>query len=67
MAELLAADHDGCLPLVLDDAFTHADKDRREKLKSLLYQASESGLQILLLSCHPENYSGLGASENALN
>jgi recombinational DNA repair ATPase RecF len=66
MAQLLAADHDGCLPLVLDDAFTHADKDRLEKLKSLLYQASQSGLQILLLSCHPENYSGLGASEAGL-
>lgn len=66
MAELLAADHDACLPVVLDDAFTHADKDRREKLKSLLYKASESGLQILLLSCHPENYGGLGATEIGL-
>ena len=63
IAQLLAADHDGCLPLVLDDAFTHADKDRLEKLKSLIYQASQSGLQILLLSCHPENYNGLSASE----
>jgi len=44
----------------------HADKGRREKLKSLLYKASESNLQILLLSCHPENYSGLGATEVAL-
>ena len=67
MAQLLAADHDGCLPLILDDAFTHADKNRIEKLKSLLYQASQSGLQIVLFSCHPENYSGLGASENTLN
>ena len=66
MAELLAADHDDCLPLVLDDAFTHADKDRLEKLKSLLYQASQSGLQIILLSCHPENYGGLGTMEVAL-
>lgn len=66
MAELLAADHDNCLPLVLDDAFTHADKNRLEKLKSLLFQASQNGLQILLLSCHPENYSGLGASEAGL-
>ena len=63
IAQLLAADHDGRLPLVFDDAFTHADKDRLEKLKSLIYQASQSGLQILLLSCHPENYNGLSASE----
>jgi uncharacterized protein YhaN len=67
MAELLAADHDGCLPVVLDDAFTHADKNRIEKLKSLLYRASQNGLQIILLSCHPENYSGLSASEVGLN
>jgi DNA repair exonuclease SbcCD ATPase subunit len=66
MAELLASDHNNCLPVILDDAFTHADKDRLEKLKSLLFQASQSGLQILLLSCHPENYGGLGASEVAL-
>lgn len=63
MAQLLAADHQGSLPVVLDDAFTHADKDRLEKLKSLLFQASQTGLQILLLSCHPENYSGLNAAE----
>jgi len=66
MAQLLAADHDGCLPLVLDDAFTHADKDRIEKLKTLLYQAAQQGLQIILLTCHPENYSGLSATEAAL-
>lgn len=66
MAQLLAADHDGCLPLVLDDAFTHADKDRIEKLKTILFQASQNGLQILLLSCHPENYSGLSANEAIL-
>lgn len=66
MAELLATDHDDCLPIVLDDAFTNADRDRLEKLKSLLYRASQSNLQILLLSCHPENYSGLGATESAL-
>lgn len=67
MAQLLAADHDGCLPLVFDDAFTHADKDRIEKLKTILFQASQNGLQILLLSCHPENYNGLSANEAVLS
>lgn len=66
LAEILAADHDNCLPVILDDAFTHADQHRREKLKSLLYRASQNGLQICLLTCHPENYSGLGAKEIAL-
>jgi len=63
MAELLAAHHDGQLPLVLDDAFTHADPERIQKLNTLLYQASQQGLQILLLSCHPEHYSALGGKE----
>ncbi|MCC5835715.1 MAG: SMC family ATPase [Opitutales bacterium] len=66
MAGLLAEDHDSCLPIVLDDAFTHADKERIEKLKTLLYQGGRKGLQIILLTCHPENYSGLSASEVSL-
>jgi len=67
MAQILATDHDGCLPLLLDDAFTHADKDRIQKLQRLLYRAAENGLQILLLTCHPENYSGLTAHEISLH
>lgn len=63
MAGILAQDHDQCLPLVLDDAFTHADRQRIEKLKTLLFQGSQKGLQIILLTCHPENYNGLGAHE----
>jgi DNA repair exonuclease SbcCD ATPase subunit len=66
MAEVLAADHHGQLPIVLDDAFTHADRNRIKKLQRLLYRGSERGLQIILLSCHPENYSGLTANEVAL-
>lgn len=66
MAQLLASDHGGCLPLVLDDAFTHADKDRIQRLQRLLFRAAENGLQIILLSCHPENYTGLTAHEISL-
>ena len=66
MAQLLASDYDNQLPIVLDDAFTHADQSRREKLKSLLYLASTQNLQILLLTCHPENYTNLGAHETRL-
>ncbi len=66
LAEILAASHDGALPVVLDDAFTHADRDRIEQLKNLLFTASREGLQILLLTCHPENYDQLGGREIAL-
>jgi len=66
MAEVLAADHDGKLPVVLDDAFTHADRQRIQKLQSVLYRGASRGLQILLLTCHPENYTGLTSQEITL-
>jgi len=66
MAEILAAAHDGCLPLIFDDAFTHADRERVEKLKRVLYRGAQRGLQILLFTCHPENYGGLTSGEVAL-
>ncbi|QQL44114.1 AAA family ATPase [Sulfuriroseicoccus oceanibius] len=66
MAKVLAADHDGSLPIVLDDAFTHADRERIKKLQGVLYRGAESGLQIILLSCHPENYTGLAQREVGL-
>lgn len=66
MAEVLAADHDGKLPVILDDAFTHADRQRIQKLQSVLYRGASRGLQILLLTCHPENYTGLTSQEITL-
>ena len=63
MAEILADNHDACLPVVLDDAFTHSDDERVEKLKTILYRASQGKLQLILLSCHPERYTSLGAAE----
>lgn len=63
VAGILAGAHDGQLPLVLDDAFTHADQQRIARLKTMLYRASQHGLQILLLSCHPEHYHGLAGKE----
>lgn len=63
MAGILAKAHDGQLPLVLDDAFTHADQQRIAKLKTMLYRASQRGLQILLFSCHPEQYHSLAGKE----
>lgn len=66
MAEVLAADHNGKLPVVLDDAFTHADRQRIQKLQSVLYRGATRGLQILLLTCHPENYTGLTSQEITL-
>lgn len=46
--------------ILLDDALVHCDRQRLEQIKRLLYDA---GLrhQILLFTCHPENWRDLGA------
>ena len=63
MAEILAEAHDGCLPLVFDDAFAHSDPERVQKLLRMLDLAASRGLQIIVLTCTPADYAGLGAKE----
>lgn len=66
MAELLAADHHGCLPVVFDDAFTHSDPARTATLQRMLDLAAARGLQIIILTCTPADYTSLGATERRL-
>jgi len=63
MAEILAADHHGCLPIVFDDAFAYTDPERTQALQRMLNLAALRGLQVLVLTCAPADYSGLGAAE----
>ena len=56
---LLKAGHDGCLPLVFDDAFTNADPLRLALLQQMLALAVARGLQVIVLTCDPQSYSGL--------
>ncbi|MBB5351973.1 DNA repair exonuclease SbcCD ATPase subunit [Haloferula luteola] len=67
LAEILAADHDGCLPVVLDDAFAYSDPERISGLQRMLDLAALRGLQILILSCHPSDYVSFGAHEIRLS
>ncbi len=62
IAEILAADHGGCLPVVFDDAFVNSDPDRVRSLQSMLDLAASKGLQVIVLTCNPYGYAGLGAS-----
>jgi energy-coupling factor transporter ATP-binding protein EcfA2 len=55
-AEILAPAFDGCLPIVLDDAFTNTDPERVRKLASMLFLASDRGLQVIIGTCQPEDY-----------
>ena len=59
MADVLKAGHDGCLPLVFDDAFTNADPERLARLQQMLELAVARGLQVIVLTCDPQVYAGL--------
>lgn len=63
MAEVLAADHDGCLPLVFDDAFAYSDPERVQILQRMLDLAASRGLQLIILTCNPSDYAPLGARQ----
>ena len=56
MADVLKSQHDGCLPLVFDDAFTNSDPKRIEVVKKMLKSAVDNGLQVILLTCDPKAY-----------
>jgi hypothetical protein len=62
MAEILAADHDGCLPIVFDDAFVNSDPVRVRGLQGMLDLAAARGLQVVVLSCNHRAYDTLGAA-----
>jgi uncharacterized protein YhaN len=59
LAEVLQPAYDHCLPLVFDDAFTNSDRQRLLGLQQMLKHGMAQGLQILLLTCQPEDYSAL--------
>ena len=63
VAELLSADHDGCLPIVFDDSFTHSDPQRVKDLQRMLDRAADRGVQVIVLTCTPSDYTTLGARE----
>jgi DNA repair exonuclease SbcCD ATPase subunit len=56
MADVLKGAHDGCLPLLFDDAFTNCDPERVLLVKQMLTSAAERGLQVILLTCDPAAY-----------
>lgn len=63
VAELLASGGDGSLPVVFDDAFAFSDTNRVLGVHRMLDRAARQGLQVLVLTCHPANYTGLGARQ----
>ena len=66
MADVLKGSHDGCLPLVFDDAFTNSDPARVQMVKQMLNTAVDHGLQVILLTCDPDAYEGFADKNNLL-
>ncbi|MEZ5825525.1 MAG: hypothetical protein R3C97_12540 [Geminicoccaceae bacterium] len=60
-AELVLDRHGEAPPLILDDALVYADEERFDRMKTLLSRAGQS-LQIIILTCRPRDYVGLGKS-----
>jgi hypothetical protein len=61
MAEILAVEHHGCLPIVFDDAFVNSDPQRVAAVQGMLDLAAARGLQVIVVSCNQRDYDGLGA------
>ena len=66
MAEVLAIDYDGCLPVVFDDAFAYSDPERVNQLQRMLDLAATRGLQVIVLTCNQADYASLGAKTIAI-
>ena len=66
VAELLASGGDGTLPVVFDDAFAFTDPERVNGMHRMLDRAASQGLQIIVMTCNPANYSALGARQLTL-
>jgi len=63
IAEILAADHGGSLPVIFDDSFAFSDPNRVQTLQRMLDLAAARGLQVIVLSCNPSDYAALGARQ----
>ncbi len=61
LAEVLLPAYDGCLPLVFDDAFTNTDPGRLALIKQMLALGVSRGVQVILLTCTPDDYLELTA------
>ena len=61
IAEVLQPAYDDCLPLIFDDAFTNSDQQRLQALQQMLRRGANHGMQLILLSCNPNDYRALAA------
>ena len=63
MAVVLKPAYNNALPVVFDDAFTNSDRQRLQGLQEMLQLGLDQGLQIVLLTCHGEDYAQLATAQ----
>lgn len=51
--------------IILDDALVHSDAERLKAMKRVLYDAAQRH-QILLFTCHPDNWRDLGVAAQSM-
>jgi uncharacterized protein YhaN len=62
LAELSLKSINEGITVVLDDSFVNTDSERARRLMPMLLKASRNGIQVIVLSCNPRDYEGLGAA-----
>ena len=62
--ELAATPAGGPQSLVLDDVLVNTDVARQRRVLAVLADAAAGGLQILVCTCHPDRYRGVGEIVN---
>ena len=67
LADTLRSGHDGCLPMLFDDAFSNTDPNRLEGVLTMLRQAVDRGLQVVVLSCDGAPYRRVADAVVALS
>ncbi len=60
VAEELTAGGSGPQSLILDDVLVNTDAARQRRVLDVLSGAAAGGLQILVCTCHPDRYRGVG-------
>lgn len=60
VAEELVAGGNGPQSLILDDVLVNTDAARQKRVLDALAGAAAGGLQVLVCTCHPDRYRGVG-------
>ena len=66
LAEVLKPAYDNCLPIIFDDAFTATDATRLAGVHQMVRYGTHQGLQVILLSCNPQDYQPLSTAGHSI-